>query len=67
MNGERHSLLALETVRAVLAAFFGVRSRRRSETIRLNPVLLIAAGIAGAGVLVATLVLLVKFIVNQAA
>jgi len=57
----------LEAVKAVLAAFFGVRRRAAHEAVPLNPVHVIAVGIIAAAMFVAGLILLVKYIIAQAA
>jgi preprotein translocase subunit Sec61beta len=56
----------LETARAVLWSFFGVRGRREHErdAVRLNPLYVILMGIALAAGFVAGLVTLVRFIVS---
>jgi Protein of unknown function (DUF2970) len=57
----------LQTVKAVAAAFFGVRARKahESDLAKLNPVHLIAVGVAMAALFVITLVWLVKFILAK--
>jgi len=57
----------LEAVKAVLSAFFGVRRRAAHEAVPLNPVHVIAVGIVAAAMFVAGLILLVKFVIAQAA
>ena len=61
---ERASLF--ETVKAVGASFFGVRGRRAHEQdmSRLNPVAVIAVGIALAAAFVGGLVLVVRWVVG---
>ena len=55
----------LMTVRAVAWSFFGVRrsADHAQDVAKLNPVHLVIAGFIGAGVFVATLVLLVNWVV----
>ena len=56
------------TMKAVFWSFFGVRKRRdyESDAARLNPVHVIIAGIVGALVFVAILVVIVKVVVANA-
>lgn len=60
---------AVETVKAVMWSFFGVRGRagHESDMERLNPVYVIAAGIMLAAVFVLSLIALVRWVVAQAA
>lgn len=55
----------LDTVKAVAASFFGVRSRHRHEQdmARLDPKVVILTGLALAAVFVITLVLIVRSVV----
>lgn len=55
------------TMKAVFWSFFGVRKRRdyESDAQQLNPVHVIIAGIIGAAIFVATLLLIVKSVVAQ--
>ena len=57
----------LMTMRAVAWSFFGVRRSAdyAQDVAKLNPVHLVIAGIAGAGIFVATLVLLVTWVVGS--
>ncbi len=57
------------TMKAVFWSFFGVRKRRdyESDAARLNPVHVIIAGVIGALVFVAILVVIVKVVVASAA
>ena len=57
----------LGTMQAVAWSFFGVRRRAdlESDVQKLNPVHLIVAGLIGAAVFVATLVVLVQWIVGS--
>lgn len=56
------------TMKAVFWSFFGVRKRRdyESDAARLNPVHVIIAGIIGAAIFVAVLVLIVRMVVASA-
>ncbi len=54
----------LQVVRAVFSAFFGVRKRDDHEAVKLTPVQVILAGIAGAVLFVVSLLLLVNFILR---
>jgi hypothetical protein len=56
----------LETVKAVAASFFGVRGARAHERdmSRLNPVAVIAVGIALAAAFVGTLIMIVRAVVS---
>ncbi len=57
------------TMKAVFWSFFGVRKRRdyESDAARLNPVHVVIAGVIGALVFVAILVVIVKVVVANAA
>lgn len=57
----------LQTVRAVAWSFFGVRraSDYEQDVQRLNPVHVVIAGIVGALVFIAALVLLVRWVVGS--
>ena len=54
-----------DTIKAVGASFFGVRGRSAHEQdmSSLNPIVVIAVGIAMAAAFVATLVLIVRLVV----
>lgn len=56
----------LDTVKAVASSFFGVRGRRAHERdmARLNPVVVIAVGIALAAAFVGTLIMIVRAVVS---
>jgi len=56
----------LETARAVLWSFFGVRGRKahESDLATLNPVVVILMGVALAAAFVVGLIALVRFIVS---
>ncbi|HMS80336.1 MAG TPA: DUF2970 domain-containing protein, partial [Burkholderiaceae bacterium] len=53
-------------VKAVASSFFGVRGRRAHEQdmARLNPVVVIAVGIALAAAFVGTLIMIVRAVVS---
>ena len=57
----------LQTMRAVAWSFFGVRrsSDYAQDVAKLNPVHVIIAGIIGAGLFIAALVLLVQWVVGS--
>ena len=57
----------LQTVRAVAWSFFGVRrsAEHAQDVAKLNPVHVVIAGIVGAALFVATLVLLVQWVVGS--
>jgi hypothetical protein len=57
----------LQTVRAVAWSFFGVRRRAdyEQDVQRLNPVHVLVAGIIGAAIFIAALVLLVRWVINS--
>jgi hypothetical protein len=54
-----------QTMRAVAWSFFGVRRSKdlEQDVARLNPVHVVIAGLIGAAVFVASLVMLVKWVV----
>ena len=56
-----------QTLRAVAWSFFGVRksSEHEKDVNQLNPVHLIIAGLVGAAVFVAVLVLLVRWVISS--
>jgi hypothetical protein len=53
------------TVKAVLWAFFGVRKKRdyEKDAAHLNPVHVIIAGLIGAAIFIAGLIMIVKIVV----
>jgi len=55
-----------ETAGAVFWSFFGVRKRadHEADIARLNPVHVIVMGILGAAIFIATLLIIVKFVVG---
>ena len=57
----------LQTVRAVGWSFFGVRrsADQAQDVQKLNPVHVIIAGILGAGLFIAALVMLVRWVVGS--
>jgi len=57
----------LQTMRAVAWSFFGVRRSAdyAQDVAKLNPVHVIIAGIIGAGLFIAALVLLVRWVVGS--
>jgi hypothetical protein len=57
----------LQTMQAVAWSFFGVRrsADHAQDVARLNPVHVIIAGIIGAGLFIAALVLLVQWVVGS--
>jgi len=68
-EGERKGAAPLAVAKMVLSSFFGVRRRADHDAAmpHVTPVQLIVAGVIGAAIFVVCLVLLVKFIVSQAA
>jgi hypothetical protein len=56
----------VDTVKAVGASFFGVRGRKAHEAdvAKLNPIVVIAVGIALAALFVLTLLAIVKMVVK---
>ena len=59
----------LTVAKAVFWSFLGIRRKKDHEddSVHLTPVQVIVAGIVGAALLVASLILLVTFIVGRAA
>lgn len=55
------------TVKAVLWSFFGVRKKSdyEKDAAKLNPVHVVVAGVIGALIFIATLVIIVKIVVAQ--
>jgi hypothetical protein len=60
---------AVQVAKAVFWSFFGIRRRAEHEAdlVRLTPVQVIVAGLIGAALFVATLLLIVRFVISQAA
>lgn len=56
----------LQTIRAVLWSFFGVRKRSgyEQDASQLNPVAVIIAGVIGAAIFVVTLLVIVRIVVS---
>ncbi len=56
----------LQTIRAVLWSFFGVRKRSgyEQDATQLNPVYVIIAGVIAAAIFVLTLVVIVRIVVS---
>lgn len=72
MNGDLKSAVQRkmsfwQTLRTVAWSFFGVRksSEHEKDVNQLNPVHLIIAGLIGAAVFVAVLVLLVRWVISS--
>jgi Protein of unknown function (DUF2970) len=59
----------LQVAKAVLWSFLGIRRRAEHEAdlVRLTPLQVIVAGLIGAVLFVGTLVLIVRFVISQAA
>lgn len=66
-QARRRKLSFLATVKAVLWGFFGVRkkSAHEQDTAELNPVHLIIAGLIGAGIFIAVLLMIVKSVIAK--
>ena len=58
----------LTVAKAVFWSFLGIRRKKdyEADSVRLTPVQVIVAGLIGAALLVASLILLVKFVVGRA-
>lgn len=67
-EASRRKMSFLQTVRAVLWSFIGLRkgSEHESDMARLNPVHVIIAGVLAAAVLVVVLLLIVRAVVGSA-
>jgi len=72
MNGDlktavQRKMSFWQTLRAVAWSFFGVRksSEHEKDVNQLNPVHLVIAGLIGAAVFVAVLVLLVRWVISS--
>jgi hypothetical protein len=59
----------LQVAKTVFWSFFGIRRRAEHEADvgRLTPAQVIVAGLIGAALFIATLVLIVRFVISQAA
>ena len=57
----------LQVVKAVFWSFLGIRKRRdyEADSVELKPQQVIIAGLIGAAVLVASLILLVRFVIGR--
>ena len=57
----------LQVAKAVFWSFFGIRKRRDYETdsVELKPHQVIIAGLIGAAILVASLILLVRLVISR--
>ena len=58
----------LQVAKAVFWSFLGIRKKKDydADSVRLTPVQVIVAGLIGAALFVATLILLVRFIIGHA-
>jgi DUF2970 family protein len=67
-ENEQRKASPLEVAKAVLWSFLGIRKRaaHESDIARLKPVQVIVAGIVGAIVFVAGLILIARFVVSRA-
>ena len=65
--GEVKKAGALTVAKAVFWSFLGIRKRtaHESDTVRISPKQVIVAGIIGAVLFVATLLLLVRFVISS--
>jgi len=65
-NGAKRDAGFLETVRAVLWSFFGVRGKSdyEKDSARLNPVHVIIAGVIAAALFVLTLIMIVRAVTS---
>ena len=59
----------LQVAKAVFWSFLGIRKRRdyESDSVELKPKQVIIAGLIGAAILVASLLLLVRFVIGKVA
>jgi preprotein translocase subunit Sec61beta len=59
----------LQVAKAVFWSFLGIRKRRDYETdsVELTPKQVIIAGLIGAAILIASLLLLVRFVISKVA
>jgi hypothetical protein len=59
----------LQVAKTVFWSFFGIRRRAEHEAdvARLTPAQVIVAGLIGAALFIATLILIVRFVIGQAA
>jgi hypothetical protein len=59
----------LQVAKAVFWSFFGIRRRAEHEAdaVRLTPVQVIVAGVIGAALFVAVLLVIVRLVISQAA
>ena len=69
MSGAPKRAGPVEVAKAVFWSFLGIRRRaaHESDAVRLTPVQVIVAGLIGAALFIATLVLIVKLVISRAA
>jgi hypothetical protein len=69
MAGEPKKASVVQVAKAVFWSFFGIRRKQdyEADAVRLTPVQVVVAGLIGAALLVVSLLLLVRFIMSQAA
>ena len=60
---------SLQVAKAVFWSFLGIRKRRdyEADSVELKPKQVIIAGLIGAAILVASLILLVRFVISKVA
>jgi hypothetical protein len=56
-----------QVAKAVLSGFFGVRRHEHHDAVKLTPVQVIIAGLVGAAIFIATLLLVVNFVLSRVA
>ncbi len=68
-DAAQRKLSLLQTIKAVAWSFFGVRrgSDYQNDVSKLNPVHVIIAGLIGAALFIAVLILLVRLVVTSGA
>jgi hypothetical protein len=67
-HGRRRKASLFAVVGTIAGSFLGIRRRsaHESQTVRLSPVQILVAGVIGAAIFVAVLVVIVRFIVASA-
>lgn len=68
-KGPERGASVWQVVKAVFWSFLGIRKRtdHESDAVRIKPVQVIIAGLIGAALFVATLLVVVRFVIGRAA
>ncbi len=64
MTEGRHKASLFQVVRMVFSAFLGIRKRTEHEKIEVSPVQVIIVGVMAGAIFVATVVTVVRLVIN---